>query len=180
MPLFIAIFIFFNFTSFALAKSAQMHCELLFVQKKYRAPIYPGIYVIDQRQPNFYKVFDVKHDFSFLAELTSQGELELNLYLADFSNKKHSGLFGPRLYREAVEHFGVENIKTIIGKWSEGTNFEQYRRWRSQGLPPEESALKTWSGRQASFYGFRRIQKIDDQLLDEFGHPIIYVEFVRP
>lgn len=48
------------------------------------------------------------------------------------------------------------SIHGMISWWIDGTNYEQYVENIKFGIKPEEAALKTWSGIQASMRGFNK------------------------
>lgn len=59
-------------------------------------------------------------------------------------------------FAEALAWFGTE-VVGVKGTWVYGTNLEEFNRLTGEGLPPEEAALRTWTGRQAAAAGFRRV-----------------------
>jgi hypothetical protein len=159
--------------------SAQMHCENVF-----KSPsdwiVTSGDIVYDKRYSHGFRVNDRISGFSFEALMDKHGEVKIYAYLADLKAKVRSGLNGPRLYREMVQHFGLENIKTIIGLWNDGSNLMMFEKAKEQGYDSSDAALQTWSGRQAASYGFSRVNKVYEKYNPAVGIKVIEVEFVRP
>ena len=103
-------------------------------------------------------------NFVFLGTMAHQRSLHLITKLKDKETDTRSELRGKDLYKQMIEHFGIKNIKTIAGTWTEGTNYDQYMKSKALGLSNEESALSTWSGEMASDFGFAHVKEVVETL----------------
>lgn len=96
------------------AAAGSFHCEMLFLKKPFSEAILSNDNIVyDFRKKDVFRVVHVKSDFYFIAKLSPDGELEMDFRGVDPLQQTRSGLFGPRLYREAIRYFGRANIAKI-------------------------------------------------------------------
>jgi hypothetical protein len=158
--------IFFVMTSIA---TAEISCKYIFIPK------------INLSTQNTFFIKDENNElFEFHGFLNNEGTLFIGAFLAEPLIGLRSPLQGHQLYREMIEYFGLSNIKTIQGKWVEGTNKDQFLKNIKAGLSKSQAAMETWSGQQARKYGF----ETNDQLVEidknsSTGLTSIIVQFVR-
>jgi len=72
--------------------------------------------------------------------------------------KHHPDMYAAEFYDGAYKYFVsmCGCIHGMISWWIDGTNYEQYMSNIKVGVKPEEAAIRTWSGKQASMYGFNK------------------------
>ncbi len=158
----------------------RSHCETIFIRQ--RTPMIVLAGEIKQSSPSDLRAFirkDVTNDFFFSARLSEKKVLTFSTILKMFELPVRSGLYGPRLFREMMDHFGVENVDVVVGRWLVGSNFDVYRSSLKSGASPEEAALLTWTGRQASFYGFNKVRSVHEDKNSTTGQVTVVVEFIR-
>lgn len=156
----------------------RLHCETHFIQ--YQTPTVVLAGEILQSRPEDTKRFvrkDVTNHFFFSAKLSEEGVLTFSTILRMFELPVRSGLYGPRLFREMMEHFGAQNVDVIVGRWVDGTNLNLYSQALQKGSTREEAALLTWTGQQAAQYGFNKIRSLSD--VGRPGQKTVVVEFAR-
>lgn len=120
-----------------------------------------------------------KYNYLFQGTLSDRGTLDITAYLSFSEFGVRSHLRGSELYREMIEHFGVERIKKIKGAWLEGTNYERFFELYNSGYSKEDAASMTWSGRQAAKYGFNRVGRVEIQKNRNLNMTSVYVEFLK-
>ncbi len=108
------------------ASAGYLHCEVLFLKKPYTEAILSHDNVIyDFRKKNIFRVIHTKSDFYFIARLSQEGEVEMDFRGFDGFDQTRSGLYGPRLYREAIKYFGASNVQRIIIRSREDTEDQE-------------------------------------------------------
>lgn len=105
--------------------------------------------------------------------------LYLDARLRVASLDMRSVLKGKYLYDKVMQHIGIDRIRFVQGIWADGDNLKAFRANIAKGLTPEESALATWSGRQASRYGFDRVAEVFYATGDDRVNPYVFVLFER-
>lgn len=159
----------------------RSHCESLFVRQRSPVIVLSGeIRQSDPSQTHLFVRKDVTNDFFFSARLSEKKVLTFSTVLKLFELPVRSGLYGPRLFREMMEHFGPQNVEVIVGRWVDGTNLDNYNSAIKSGLKTTEAAQQTWTGRQAALYGFNKVRSVIEEKHPITGRQIsIVVEFVR-
>ncbi len=78
---------------------------------------------------------------------------------------------GGQMFADAINHFGINNINGIEGKWVPAmpTNLNAFNENILGGMTPEEAASNTFTGTMAARYGFT-----DVQILNLVGEPGAY------
>ena len=83
-----------------------------------------------------------------------------------------------------MDKFSGYDLKVIQGQWSDGDNFNQYLANLDQPqTTPEQAARDTWSGKQASIYGYTEVTVVSDDFHDDGTGKdirIISIEFRKP
>ena len=153
VPVFVAGTVVFS-GFFSPKSAAQPDKSCLISSSGYK--VVSGVYdwTVDQ---STYSVSDKVFSFHFVALLLPTNQLWLSIQLADHKEKVRSEMSGKKLYQQAIDHFGKENIRHIIGSFSEGDNHRTMELYESQGLSLKEAAHKTWSGQMAASYGFTEV-----------------------
>ncbi len=110
---------------------------------------------INLSQGNTFIVRD-KHEelFEFQATLNDRGVVSFSVFMAEPAIGIRSSLSGRLLFDEMISYFGLKNIRGIRGNWIEGTNYDHFFQARQNGASLTQAALSTWTGQQASRYGF--------------------------
>ncbi len=127
-----------------------------------------------------YEIIDNDFGFNVSAFLSPSGELRLTLYLSDPKEHIRSHLNGHKLFDQIIDHFGLLNIKSILGVWNQNSvNFRQYQLALLSGFDPNSAALKTWTAVQAKRYGFTKVNYLQVYQVNITGEWVSLVEFVR-
>ncbi len=130
--------------------------------------------------PGSFEIIDRDFGFDFKATLSKEGEMRFTVFLADPYNHIRSQMQGHRIFDESIEHFGLENIKSIHGVWNQDSvNFRQFQMALLSGLDAKAAALKTWTALQTQRHGFTKVQSIEVYEMNLTGEMIALVEFVR-
>ncbi|MCP4353932.1 MAG: hypothetical protein GY795_51455 [Desulfobacterales bacterium] len=77
--------------------------------------------------------------------------------IADFMIEagKDSPVRGKEMFRRMVEYYG-DNLKAVAGNWTYGDNLAAVNKLTESGVPLEKAVIETWTGYQASKYGFAK------------------------
>lgn len=105
-----------------------------------------------------FEISDPENQFFFLAQLY-HGELIMDIQLVD--GHRRSSIRGSEAYAQMMTHFKPHGIYLISATWSYGTNNKRFFELLDQGVPAEQAALQTWSGQQATKYGYTEVRDID-------------------
>ncbi len=132
--------------------------------------------ILPQKDDFIFDIQIVELDYGFYALLDENGTLKLDVRLQNINTGARSHLRGSELFAEMIQHFGRDRIKVIVGRWSEGTNYDAFYAELFNGASAEEAALRTWTGRMASSYGFDKVKYIE--ILNPYTEEeTVYVEF---
>jgi len=88
------------------------------------------------------------------------GILEFSIHMKNDSLKVRSDLRGVDVFYDMIIHFGVQNIKSIKGRWPQGDNYSEFIE-NLKTMSEKKAAQNTWTGRRASDYGFTRVLSVD-------------------
>lgn len=108
------------------------------------------------------------------------GNLSISAQLSFPNEGFRSSISGSKVYDEMIEHFGIENIRSISGTWVDGDNLNSYNSNIAAGMTEEQSALATWSGQKATKIGFSKVFSVDGSVNLMTGQLFINVLFIRP
>jgi hypothetical protein len=154
------IFVLCLFTLAAHAKETEHFCAKYltanltrklqpFMGEDYRVTATDQVFEIDST---------VSSGFTAGGRLDSQGVLELVIYTrGDIGRERLPELRGRQAFDLIAEYF-KGRIRAIRGRWTHGDNLKTFNRETSDGgIPLEDAAARTWTGRQALRHGFSRI-----------------------
>jgi hypothetical protein len=102
-------------------------------------------------------------DLTVEARLDRRGDLHLDFRTripGGGQNSRVSALRGKEQFEAILDHY-TGRVRRIIGYWmAEGDNLETFNRLTAppDGLPPQEAALLTWTGQQASRAGYSQVR----------------------
>ena len=85
-------------------------------------------------------------------QITLRTKLENGLHLTE--------LQGATQFQLMLGHF-IGRFKGIRGNWTYGDNLKLFNNGVHEGLSLEQSALKTWTGRQAQMAGYSRVEVVE-------------------
>jgi len=106
---------------------------------------------------NVYEWEDPQHSGYYLkADLLENGVLEFSIRTKQSLSSDRSDYRGFELFNRMINHFGIDNIWAISGRWTEGVNLDEYNLNR-QNMSSRTSARNTWTGRRARALGFTRV-----------------------
>jgi hypothetical protein len=122
-----------------------------------------GTDLVDNSNSTQYSVYDSNNNqlqaFAKV-ENTGRGVLkdgEIAMVLrTKWKGKRSPLLKGSEQFKKILKHFRGR-FKGIRGSWSYGDNLNTFNRLIRKGLSPEEAALKTWTGQQASGAGYTKV-----------------------
>ena len=180
-PFFFKIILAICLLGFSSIQAAELSCRSIF-----SPTVQPALIVLQSDPENLsegikFEVRDKNNDeFTFDASLFPGGRLRLNAFLAISELGIRSSMSGQHLYNKMIKYYGLENINRIVGLWLGGTNYDAFLINQASGQSLAESALNTWSGRQAAKYGFTEVQTLEVKNNSMTGETEIYVEFTRP
>lgn len=70
------------------------------------------------------------------------------------------------MFKEAIEAFGLKNVKGVRGTWIGGgdlaSNFDSYKAALNADRTPAEAATMTFTGKMAGRFGFTNVRVIQD------------------
>lgn len=105
-----------------------------------------------------YEVNVKDYGYYFNAYLSEHGTLTFSVYLHNLDLSLRSHLRGSELFTDMIQHFGKERIKTIVARWSDGTNYDLFfEALAKEGTSPQAAALQTWTGRMAAAHGYNHV-----------------------
>jgi hypothetical protein len=67
---------------------------------------------------------------------------------------------GAEMFTAAVDHFGVDNIEAIEGKWVQAMpdNLNTFNELVGEGMSEEDATASTFTGKMAARFGFTTVQ----------------------
>lgn len=121
---------------------------------------------------------DSSNNFYFNAEL-NDGVVSMDIRLRSTNGLVRSAQSGKDLYRKMIRHFGVRKIVAIQARWFSEDNYQEFSKNLKQGLSLEEAALQTWSGRQATLYGFSYVNSVAFRHAKDAKNPKVQIRWVE-
>ncbi|MEU6426024.1 hypothetical protein ABZ860_08975 [Microbispora sp. NPDC046973] len=87
---------------------------------------------------------------------------------------------GSQMFDDGVNHFGVENISAIEGKWVPAmpSNLNTFNQMVRGGMPLEEAAANAFTGKMAARHGFTNVQA-QNVVGDPGAYTNVLVRFAR-
>ncbi len=104
-----------------------------------------------------YRVFDASNiRWQAMGDIGADGMLNITLRTRLEDGTRSSAIRGAEQFQAIIQHFAGRS-KGIRGSWTYGDNLDAFNQATVAGLPPEEAALVTWSGKQAAQAGYTRV-----------------------
>ena len=122
-------------------------------------------------------------ELSVEARLDRKGDLHLDFRTRipnGGMNSRVPALRGQEQFEAILDHFG-SRVKRVIGYWlAEGDNLETFNRLTAppERLPPQDAALLTWTGQQASKAGYSKV-RIEELAGSPGRYFIVQIAFER-
>jgi hypothetical protein len=69
---------------------------------------------------------------------------------------------GSQMFDDAINHFGLENIRAIQAKWVPAmlSNLDTFNKLVRSGMAPAEAAAATFTGKMAARYEFTKVAEV--------------------
>lgn len=150
-----------------------------FVRSEIPLRVIPDEFVVREKSARVFHTQAAGERFELYAELNRSNKLFISLITMDAAHGVRSATRGSELYAQMMEHFGPENIVSVLGNFYYGSNHEAYFSYKAQGYSQKEAAMMTWSGRQAAKYGFTRAMSVTETWSESEGYSGVEVEFGR-
>lgn len=101
-------------------------------------------------------------DYHFEAKLRFDGVVELDVRAVNIFGERFPTFRAREQFDLMMKHFGEERVSGIKGQWEYGTNLEKVNELTENNeMSVEEAALETWTGQQASRWGFDQVEVIE-------------------
>lgn len=174
--LMLAVAALFVFPSTSLSQSLQ--CASIFTRSS-SLTVESGP-VFERKTDDVFLVAVIERGYEFEATINAQGRVTIAAFLAfpEFGVRSH--LRGNELFANMVLHFGAHRIKTISGRWIDGTNYDHFMKSIANGMSHTEAAATTWTGQQAALHGFSKVENVYMRTDKMTEMTTIYADFVRP
>lgn len=95
------------------------------------------------------------------ATLEDDGDLWFWIRAEREADRSRGTVHGEILYDLMIRHFGGA-VASIVGWWTEGKNYEDFRKGIGLGMSPAIAAAETWSGQQARRHGFGVVSVLEE------------------
>ncbi len=99
-----------------------------------------------------------KDSFGINGDL-SRGILEFSIDTRNLETGQRIRFRGTDLFENMINHFGLENIDYIKGRWVSGDNYNEFTE-NLLTMNEKKAAKATWTGRRAAEYGFTRVKRV--------------------
>ncbi len=136
--------------------------------------------MFERKSDTEFLVAVIERGYEFEATLApTTGRLTIAAFLAFPEAGVRSHLRGGELFKDMIHHFGAHRIQTIVGRWIDGTNFDQFFAGLARGKTEHQAAAETWTGQQALLHGFGNVHSVHIKVNKMTGEKTVYAEFTR-
>jgi len=113
-------------------------------------------YLIDSSTTDRYAVYVSAHPRLQAFAVIDNGELSITVRTRLEDGTRSPLLHGTEQFKRILSHFSGQ-FMGIQGSWSFGDNLAAFNRATAGGMPIEDAARQTWTGRQAAAAGYARV-----------------------
>jgi len=113
-------------------------------------------YLIDSSTTDRYAVYVSAHPRLQAFAVIDNGELSITLRTRLEDSTRSPLLRSAEQFERILSHFSGK-FMVIQESWSFGDNLAAFNRATASGMPVEDAARQTWTGRQATAAGYARV-----------------------